>query len=139
MTKKQFIEDVKKEIRAIKKHSKPEERAKLTYSKFNPDRLTNCIYGQMTGHCRNERAVELIRKCCQRILNLDKVNGTVSKTLRTNPDSIINGKNAKVIKQGSWNVRQYQSALEGHILVLGKRKSAPILSYLKGETNKLEL
>jgi hypothetical protein len=134
MTKKQFIEDVKKEIRAIKKHAKPEEIKRLKLHMLNPLDPANCIYGQLTRNCRNKRAVELISKCCKRVVSqavcyVDRTYSDISHN--------INGTNPKKITDDP-NDMDFTSALEQYINI-AHPKHLNIISYLKGETNKLEL
>lgn len=65
-TKKQFLEDVAKEARALKKHATPEELDKLDFSNLWPNDVTLCVYGQMTGYCDSPRASELIKICANK-------------------------------------------------------------------------
>src|SRR6185312_6258352 len=67
-TFEQFIKDVKKEVVALRKHAKTEELKKLSIYMLDPMQPTLCIYGLMTGDCRNERAADLIFKCCKRFI-----------------------------------------------------------------------
>ncbi len=53
------------EIKNIKKHATKEEIERLNFETFNPKRASFCIYGQMTGSCYSDRAIELGPKCYQ--------------------------------------------------------------------------
>jgi len=64
MIKKYFIQQVVKELRALKKNATEKELGKLDFESFNSANPNKCIYGQMTGHCRGRRAKILINKCC---------------------------------------------------------------------------
>lgn len=73
-TKKQFLEDVAKEARALKKHATKEEKEKLDFSNLWPNDVTLCVYGQMTGYCDSPRATELIKACTKKFF-FDSHNG----------------------------------------------------------------
>lgn len=62
-TKKQFIEDVKKEAMALRKHATKEELDRLDFYTLDPQSPTRCTYGQLSGDCDNDRASELIKAC----------------------------------------------------------------------------
>lgn len=68
-TKKQFLEDVKKEARALRKHATPEELVRLDFDTLKPNDIFCCVYGQMTGHCDGVRASELIKNCSPVFIN----------------------------------------------------------------------
>jgi len=56
-------QEVKQEADNIRKFATKEEIAKLDFEALWTPSLKLCIYGQMTGHCHSERAIELIEKC----------------------------------------------------------------------------
>lgn len=62
-TKKQFLEDVAKEARALRKHATKKELELLNFETFDGGDVKKCIYGQMTGDCDSDRASELIQLC----------------------------------------------------------------------------
>lgn len=139
-TKKQFIEDVKKEARAIKEHATDFELTKLDFESFKANDPHECIYGQMTGHCTSKRAHQLIAQCCPRMVDNEKFN--------TDDDfeSIANAINGKVrsIKELSEKrdstgyALEYVSAIEAYIMS-DNANNANLIAYLKGERNDLVL
>jgi hypothetical protein len=70
-TKKQFLADVTAEVKAIKKMATSKEIERLDFETFNPKLPRFCIYGQLTGYCRNKRANKLIKSCCKREIIID--------------------------------------------------------------------
>lgn len=130
-TKKQFLDDVSKEAKKLKKLATPEEKDNLNFSRFNPNGRSNCIYGQMTGDCRNNRAIELIGKCCIRYVKnpwqLEEINNFTG--LKKN----ING-----TKNETPRSLTYFSLIEAYIFMnLAKREN--LIAYLKGERKDLVL
>lgn len=59
---KEFVKMVRKEIKALKFNATKRELNKLNFDEFDHTSKFNCIYGQMTGHCRSKRAKELTPK-----------------------------------------------------------------------------
>jgi len=130
--KSQFILDVKKEASLIKKHATGEEIDKLSFIKLRPTNYDECVYGQMTGNCRSERAIELIKKCCQRsIENLCPMERNTIEFQEIPPN--VNGKTIDDDR-----VYKFLSALETYILMKGA-KNKQLISYLKGETKTVKL
>lgn len=60
---------VVKEADNIKKYATEDEISKLNLYYLDGNRVTKCIYGQMTGHCISKRAAELINLCSEKRLN----------------------------------------------------------------------
>lgn len=144
-TKKQFIEDVKKEARALKENATKEETSRLDFDDLDPNSPTRCVYGQMTGSCQNDRAVDLIKKCCVRVIHncIDDFDGA------PRPMSVIskhvNGKVPEDFRDNrhdsSNNIFEsitYLSPLETYI-ASPFGKNANLIAYLKGERNDLVL
>lgn len=48
------------EAYALRRHATAEEIARLNFDTLDPGSPLRCVYGQMTGHCHNERARRLI-------------------------------------------------------------------------------
>lgn len=151
-SKRQFIADVTKEVKALKKHATKEELQNLDFNEFDPDKKEQCIYGQITGYCQSKRASELIFNCCVRFVRNDleiddkgfeaikeAVNGAFvgrKKSLR----SLINNRN-KHCKFNNWGLNTeigHLSAIESYIL-LPEANNKNLISFLKGNTNKLVL
>ena len=72
--KKQFLADVMHEINMLKLHTTKTEKNKLDFNTFDPEKPTRCIYGQITGDCRNRRSKELIDICCIRVIDTNPNN-----------------------------------------------------------------
>ncbi|MCE7039175.1 hypothetical protein [Dyadobacter sp. CY312] len=51
------------EATKLKEHATAEEIGELNLDRLNPHFPDTCIYGQMTGWCYNERAIELLNLC----------------------------------------------------------------------------
>jgi hypothetical protein len=79
LTIEKLIKLVTEEAINLKANATQEELDELDLVGFSPREQKHCIYGQMTGHCDSERAVELIMKSCKRVMNtreydLDEIN-----------------------------------------------------------------
>jgi len=62
---KLLIDEAEKEARQLRELITPEEQSRLILRHFNPKTIQNCIYGQLTGNCYSERAVELLTACAK--------------------------------------------------------------------------
>jgi len=62
LTKKDFFAEVITEVEHLKKTATQEEIGKLDFGRLNAYMYHACIYGQMTGDCHSDRAVELANK-----------------------------------------------------------------------------
>lgn len=137
-TKKDFIEDVKKEARALRKHATKEELANLDIKSFMPQDEELCVYGQLTGTCFSDRAHKLIKSCCIRLVDNEIFMPA------SDPNSVydaINGKPRSIRHLNETRRRftpNYLSTLEAYIL-LPDAQNKNLIAYLKGETNELNL
>lgn len=117
------------EAKNLKKHATPEELGNLNYNSLSPHSASKCLYGQMTGNCYNDRACNLIEKCAIRVY---RVGGSLEQ-------SRLNGAPTKT--HDSLRRHKYHSPIE--ILILpengGNEAQKSIISFLKGETKKLDL
>jgi len=59
MEKSLFFAEVKNELIRIRKKATQEEIKKLNFAKFDHKSTYACIYGQMTGDCKSDRANKL--------------------------------------------------------------------------------
>lgn len=139
-TKKQFIEDVKKEARALRENATKKEISNLDFETLNPSNADHCIYGQMTGNCNSRRATKLITLSCKR-----QMKNNISSYLPADIAKIrqtVNGKLslAKFRQQRGFltNYISPISPLESYIASKYAR-NANLIAYLKGETNDLNL
>lgn len=140
-----YVQNVKLELFKLKSSLTQQERDNLDFSKFNPKYPNKCIYGQISGHCRDKRAVSLIVDCCPFYLedkNIGKedyeesmIDDLEQKNFLLNS---INGKPDDFVTD-KYDY-QYYSLLEGYI-VLHKNEDIikQIFAYLKNETDELEL
>jgi hypothetical protein len=116
-TKKQFIEDVKKEAMALKEHATREELGKLDFTILNPNSGHLCVYGQLTGMCDSDRADELIKECAPRLyVHLDDFVAVPTNNFEN----------------------FYWSPIEKYILD-DDAKNKNLIDYLKGNRNDLVL
>jgi hypothetical protein len=51
------------EAAALSIHATEEEKGRLDLETLDPGHYELCVYGQMTGDCYSERALELLRLC----------------------------------------------------------------------------
>jgi hypothetical protein len=73
------------EATKLKKKAKKAELKQLDFEKLSTQNVTKCIYGQMTGHCFNKRAVELIEASCKRVLKCSITSPYIDGTLNGSP------------------------------------------------------
>ena len=51
------------ELENIKKYASKTQISRLNVKTVNPDKISRCIYGQMTTSCFSEEARSLVKKC----------------------------------------------------------------------------
>ena len=140
-SKKQFLQEVTDEIENIKLYATDEEKQKLDFDTFDPDYLTTCIYGQLTGYCESDRAIKLIRKCCKRYFNFEETDLFYLINNSTFKDVIMEINGIEMPDDFILDDRrnyEYHSLLEGFIR-LKNANNKNIISYIKGEKEKLVL
>lgn len=144
-TKKQFLEDVKKEAVALKKNATKEELNKLEAHLIKPTSFQECVYGLMTNDCRGERASELIFNCCPRYFEYIGINvKSDDKVLFDDIRSNVNGKHIEGITNPQLlmgeRVRCFRhfSAIETYILYRSA-KLKNLIDFLKGNRKDLVL
>jgi hypothetical protein len=115
----------------LKQHATKLELESLCFEELDPMDETRCIYGQMTGDCYNERAVELIVNCCPRVYKASTRFGGID------PEADLNG--APV--QSKNRCTEYHSAIEMLIVKEngGQDAQKKLIAFLKDETQTLEL
>jgi hypothetical protein len=137
-TFEQLKEDVRKEAEALRIHATVEERGRLSAQKLNPLTTRWCIFGLMTGHCDSDRAIELISKCACRFI-VDNSFTNIEEEGFKRISRKANGvkvENLKSKRHGSTDA--HYSAIEAYIL-LPEANNAALISYLRGESETLEL
>lgn len=116
----------------LKEHATKEELGKLNLKRLDPRISNTCIYGQMTGYCSGQRANELIMLCANRVYNVRESDTAQDAKLNGEPHQIAGDKTRHAY---------YQSPIE--ILIYdengGKGDAAKLISFLKDETQTLEL
>lgn len=133
--KKDWLNDVIAEVNNIKKYATKKEISNLDRDKFDAEEPTGCIYGMLAGHCSNDRAQQLIMKCCVRFTRRSvKIDTTFSESKCT-----INGKVKSLGRNFNTDFNsEYYSAVE-HYILLRRSKGKRIIDYLKGEKDTLVL
>ena len=133
LTEKEFIDNVKSEIKAIKKHASKEEKKNLIFKDFRPTSGYDCVYGQMARHCRSDRAIELIEKCCVVVVPSECWTDVSRYEADAN-----NCKFLKIISKMKLQEDEYFSALELFIVDRHYSKfNELILQFIKGKINTL--
>lgn len=137
ISKEEFLADVRAEVEALKRHAFKTEIKRLNLSFFNPSSMYNCIYGQMTGSCKNNRAKKLMGLACKRVAHHGAEKYEKAKFNKVS--KYINGEyKAQMWLPNSGRNFDYLSLLETYILLKGA-KPENIIKYLKGVVDELEL
>jgi len=132
MTKAEFLKDVEHEVEMLKKHATKEELNRLDFVNLDPADGMCCIYGQATGHCRSNRAQDLILKCCKRVVAFD--GDIPGEPFSQSIKPFING----APSLSNIDSCHHISSIESYIMLKGA-KNQNIIKYLKGETKTLTL
>jgi hypothetical protein len=138
-TFEQLKEDVRKEAEALRVHATKEERRKLDCAELQPAYGSYDVYGQMTGHCYSMRAAKLIYKCSKRFFKNDVLSTTSNHTSHKLITDNLAGEKVEGFINGRTQVKNpYYSAIEVYTL-LPEANNASLISYLRGETETLDL
>lgn len=117
-----------KEATNLRKELKKKEKENLNFEDLDPNSARSCIYGQISGHCNNARAVRLIRSCCKKVYTPNYKSQCNLK------NAIPNGSPERKKREDFW------SPIEVFIIQRGqKRNTKKLISYIKGEINELTL
>lgn len=122
MTRTELVKMAKAEIKRIKKVATEDEISRLNFETFYPNKVSSCIYGQMTGDCGSPRAKEIMPKQFDEIFKPELVYTTKNERLLSNQD----------FRSGS-----AFTALEKYLYIADKKTQKHIISFLKGKTPKL--
>lgn len=144
-TKEQFLKDVEKEVRALKRNATEEELSNLDALILNPQSQRSCIYGQLTGSCHSLRASQLIFNCCKRFVEFpDGVDVFHADKGFSKIKGLINGSKIKGVKDAdqfydtrSWDIK-YFSSIETYIM-FPNAKNKNLIAFLRGERKDLVL
>lgn len=135
ITKAEWLKAVKQEARNLKKYATKEELQKLDFETFDPENPQCCIYGQIADNCATPRAVELIKKCCNKMVKSDEWMLIGAETF-TKLKNRINGKVGDLGR--IFASSRYFSSIEAYI-VLKDAKNENLINFLKGKTKNLDL
>tara|TARA_R110002073_G_scaffold222691_2_gene382871 strand:- start:1845 stop:2312 length:468 start_codon:yes stop_codon:yes gene_type:complete len=150
--KTEFLQAVEAEVHAIKLHATTEEIGRLL-SKFNGEKQTKCVYGQLTGSCESPRAKELMELSCQRVVATTlksqrhlKFVGSFFTKARSRKTFTALKDFVRPVGTGlkMWDEDEerrnydYLSALETYILT-DKSNHTAIINYLRGTSDSLNL
>lgn len=129
------------EATSIKKLALKRELKNLDFCNLDADDYQNCIYGQMTGDCFNERAYELIIKSCPSVIN-NNINYEVFKgeLLDLKEHAKDNGIN-KISEFDETFRTSFYSPIEVFITRKRNKKNgnnAKLVAFLRGETDTLD-
>lgn len=118
---------VLQEAIALKEHATPEEMDNLDPETFNGGSQTRCVYGQLTGHCHNDRAIELIKLCCKKVYLSDM--GLLPRPY----SAVLNGSPNDLRRDG---MVQYYSPIEVYVGDFDAKENIDqLLEFLKGNTD----
>jgi hypothetical protein len=138
-TFEQLKEDVRKEAEALKIHATKEERRKLDCAELQPAYGSYDVYGQMTGHCYSMRAAKLIYKCSKRFFKNDLLTTTSNySSIESIVENVAGDKVVDIIKERTRVKSPHYTAIEAYTL-LPEARNDNLISYLRGETETLEL
>ena len=146
MNKEEFLKEVRKEVKLLKKHATAEQLLKLNAKIFNPAQSDTCVYGQITGNCQSIEAKRLMDLCCKKIFVLaegaenlvDRKFSDVKALLgekykgQTWDESIIEGE-PLILRS-----YEYMTVLEGYTC-LKRANIEGLIDFLKSKTTELEL
>ncbi len=101
----------------LKQHARIDELEALNFNKLYPNRRKSCIYGQMTGDCHSNRAIDLLNLCTKPY---------ISETFM--PEN----------RKFTYNIFRAFSPIE-HYIDENDAKNDILISFLKGEIGELIL
>lgn len=112
------------------------EKARLDFDTLNPEYGSRCIYGQMTGNCFCERAVDLIVSSASEVYEIINPDRALVNVKLNGPPIVMRRKRVAYVQSG------FYSPIEIFISKNANKKNGNIsalVNYLKGKTNKLTL
>lgn len=119
MKKAEFLLEVKAELDNIKKKATKEEIGKLNFGLLYINSVSRCIYGQMTGNCRSDRAIEITTKKYSNIGN----------------GNSFSYQSYAIGKKG----QERFTPLEKYLYMVGKPMHKNLIAYLKGDIQEIIL
>lgn len=127
---KKLKELVVKEATALKEKATKKELNNLDFGQLNPISSLNCVYGQMAGHCDSDRAIQLMKECCERVYErgtTDVWNSFIGVKLNGSPQAKPR--------------ERWFSPIEVFIIQRDNEgeNNKKLIDFLKGKTETLEL
>lgn len=116
------------EAKNLKKHATKEEIERLDFENLRVFDSNQCIYGQTTGNCYSDRAVELIQKCARRVY---KANSSPDVVKRKD----LNGSPVKACRDYYWSPIEVfiaKARMSGNHLM-----NRRLIQFIKGEIKTL--
>ncbi len=131
MTKRReiLLDLVKKEAKFLRNKLTSVEKNRLDFQELNWNSRTGCIYGQATGTCDSQRAMELIVDGCERVFEADW-----DKKLKLQK---LNGK--PVLLKPEDRTEKYFSPVEVFISEDDAINNKNLLNYIKGTKKTLQI
>jgi len=131
MKKEIFLDAVRKEASALRENLTDLEKSKLDIKTLDVGNPRCCIYGQATGDCLSPRALDLMDKGC--IFGIDGGFHTKNNIKNVKYFSEEKGyfKNKRVMYLVTSPIENY--------ITFEEANNENLISYIKGETNTLEL
>lgn len=123
ITSWQLQDLVREEATNLKNAATAKELDKLNFETLCPSDEEYSIYGKMTGHCFSSRADDLIKKCCNEVLQSDSRHTVI--------------KNISVFDKTISKNRIYLSPIEYYSMAGSEVSNKNLISYLKGEADTL--
>jgi len=119
---------VKIELSNLMVYASENERRSINVNYLYPTASNYCIYGQMTGSCFSERALELVKKCAI----------PVSETIEYRKAELDHLNSPEKFGEDAEG-RDYFSALEVYIVTEhGRERKKEIVDFLKGYRQDLD-
>lgn len=118
------------EAKNLKKFATKEELDRLDIYTLDSNDKTKCIYGQTTGDCMSDRAIELIKKCAKRVYHASPGSPGDSKKLNGSPN--------KINRRGVAYCINYFSPIEVFIDRADIKMNGKLIDYLQGKRKRLQ-
>ena len=119
------------EVKNLKRCVTKEEIANLSIRRLDAEEANKCIYGQLTGHCNSPRSLQLILRCCTKVIDVRLKHEYILTS--TDGASLIKPYPAK------WGRNFiYISPIES-LIARDETAGAKIIDYLQGKSKRLIL
>lgn len=102
-----------------------EERERLNYKTFRSKNYNRCVYGQITGDCTSNRAVNLIKASCEKVYCNTKI---ISSRYNNLTGATLNGSPKKSNRYNYWSPIEVWVAQKGN---QGNGNNKILIDFLK--------